>query len=216
MARGGRRVSTGARKILDDLRRARVLVIHPKDEDGTALIDHLRRLGCDLQAAWPPPAVLPPGIDTVFVQLDDASVGHLLPSIEAAAPALIAIVTYESPASLKAIVDFNAHGVISKPLRPLGILTQFALARYRHGYEGRLSAKIRKLEDTMKGRRAVEKAIKLLTGLNKIDEEAAYRLLHDRATTKRLTLTSVAESIIAAHEAMSGLGLHISLAQSSD
>jgi len=206
-------VSLAARRILDDLRRARVLVIHPKDEDGAALIDHLRRLGSDVTAVWPPPRDLPPEIDTVFMQLDDAAVDHLLPIIEEAAPALIAIITYESPTSLKAIVDFNAHGVISKPLRPLGILTQFALARYRHGYEGRLAAKIRKLEDTMKGRRAVEKATKLLAGLNKIDDEAAYRLLRDRATAKRLTLSSVAESIIAAHDAMSGLGLQISLTE---
>ena len=206
-------MSLAARRILDDLRRARVLVIHPKDEDGAALIDHLRRLGSDVTAVWPPPRDLPPEIDTIFMQLDDAAVDHLLPMIEEAAPALIAIITYESPTSLKAIVDFNAHGVISKPLRPLGILTQFALARYRHGYEGRLTAKIRKLEDTMKGRRAVEKATKLLAGLNKIDDEAAYRLLRDRATAKRLTLSSVAESIIAAHDAMSGLGLQISLTE---
>jgi AmiR/NasT family two-component response regulator len=206
-------VSLAARRILDDLRRARVLVIHPKDEDGAALIDHLRRLGSDVNLVWPPPRELPPEIDTIFLQLDDAAVGHMLPMIEEAAPALIAIITYESPTSLKAIVDFNAHGVISKPLRPLGILTQFALARYRHGYEGRLAAKIRKLEDTMKGRRVVEKATRLLAGLNRIDDEAAYKLLRDRATAKRLTLASVAESIIAAHDAMSGLGLHISVTE---
>ncbi len=209
-------MSLAARRILDDLRRARVLVLHPKDEDGKALIDHLRRLGCDVNLVWPPPRELPPEIDTIFLQLDDAAVGHMLPLIEEAGPALVAIITYESPTSLKAIVDFNAHGVISKPLRPLGILTQFALARYRHGYEGRLAAKIRKLEDTMKGRRAIEKATKLLAGLNKIDDEAAYKLLRDRATAKRLTLYSVAESFIAAHEAMSGLGLHISVTGRDD
>ena len=209
-------MSAGARKILDDLRRARVLVIHPRDEDGTMLIDHLRRLGCDIKAVWPPPPVLPAEIDTLFVQLDDAAIEHLLPSIEEVAPALIGIVTYESPTSLKAIVDFNAHGVISKPLRPNGVLTQFALARYRHGYEGRLASKIRKLEDTMKGRRVIEKATKLLASLNGIDEDQAYRLLRERATAKRLTMTSVADSIITAHETMRGLGLHISLAEDPD
>lgn len=208
-------MSAGGRKILDDLRRARVLVIHPKDEDGVALTDHLRRLGCDVNAVWPPPSQLPPDIDTVFVQLDDAAVDHLLPSIEASGPALIAIVTYESPTSLKALVDFNAHGVISKPLRPLGILTQFALARYRQGYESRLASKIRRLEEAMKGRRAVEKAIKLLASVHTMDEETAYRLLRDKATAKRLSIASIAESIIAAHEAMSGLGLNITVSDSS-
>lgn len=44
-------MSAGTRRILDDLRRARVLVIHPRDEDGSALLDHLRRLGCSVEAA---------------------------------------------------------------------------------------------------------------------------------------------------------------------
>ncbi|RYB05230.1 ANTAR domain-containing response regulator [Lichenibacterium ramalinae] len=205
-------MSAGARRILDDLRRARVLVVHPRDEDGTLLLDHLRRLGCGVEAAWPSPTTLPPGVDTVFALLDDGAADRMLPALEAAAPAVVAIVTYESPTALKSIVDVNAHGVITKPLRLAGVLTQFALARYRHGYEGRLDAKIRKLEDTMKGRRVVEKATRMLMGSNGLDEEAAYRMIRDRATAKRMTMAAVAESLVAAHDAMSGLGLHISLA----
>ena len=86
-------MSAGGRKILDDLRRARVLVIHPKDEDGVALTNHLRRLGCDVNAVWPPPPRLPEGVDTVFIQIDDAAVGHLSPFLEETSLALIAIVT---------------------------------------------------------------------------------------------------------------------------
>ena len=175
-----------ARKILDDLRRARALVIHPRDEEGAALLEQLRRLGCAVSLVWPPPAALPPDIDTLFIQLDDAQVMHLLPSIEEIEPAVIAIVAYESPTSLKAIADVNAHGVLNKPLHPRGVLTQFALARYRRGYEGRLTSKINRLEETMKGRRTVEKAVRLLVELNRIDEEAAYRMLRDRATASRV------------------------------
>lgn len=205
-------MSAGARRILEDLRRARVLVVHPRDDDGTALLEHLRRLGCGVEAAWPPPAALPDGVDTVFALLDDGAAERLAPVLERAAPAVVAIVSYESPTALKGIVDVNAHAVITKPLRLAGVLTQFALARYRHGYEGRLGAKIRKLEDTMKGRRVVEKATRMLMSSNGLDEDAAYRLIRDRATAKRLSMTAVAESLVAAHEAMTGLGLHISLA----
>ncbi|WP_407521316.1 ANTAR domain-containing response regulator [Methylobacterium oryzisoli] len=206
-------MSAPARKILDDLRRARALVIHPRDEEGATLVDQLRRLGCEVTAAWPPPAGLPPDIDTLFIQLDDADVRHLLPAIEETEPAVVAIVAYESPTSLKAIADVNAHGVLTKPLRPRGVLTQFALARYRRGYEGRLTSKIHRLEEIMKGRRTVEKAVRLLVDLNRIDEDAAYRLLRDRATAARVPMPSVAESVVAAHEAMSGLGLRIALAE---
>lgn len=201
----------GARKILEDLRRARVLVVHPRDEDGNALIDHLKRLGCEVRAVWPLPPVLPPDFDTFFVLVDDASVvQQLTAEIDNGKRALIAIVTYESPIALKAITDLNAHGVISKPVRPLGILTQFALARYRHGFEARLVGKVEKLEETLKGRRLIERATKVLAGMNGIEEETAYLLLRDQATSKRITLVSVAESVIAMSETMSGLGLKVS------
>ncbi len=200
----------GARRILEDLRGARVLVVHPNDEDGTVLVDHLRRLGCEVRAIWPLPHSLPDNFDTLFIQLDEQPVPEALSAaIEDKAPAIIAIVTYESPTSLKAIIDINAHGVISKPLRALGILTQFALARYRCSYEKRLSSKVQKLEETLKGRRLVDKAVKLLVELQKIEEDTAYKFLRDQATAKRVTLTSIAESIVLAHEAMAGLGLSL-------
>ncbi|KAB1073445.1 ANTAR domain-containing response regulator [Methylobacterium planeticum] len=205
-------MSGQARKILDDLRRARAVVVHPQDEEGTILVDQLRRLGCEVQVTWPPPAALPPEVDTLFIQLDDLDVTHLLPAIEEMRPAVIAIVTYESPTSLKALVEFDAHGVLNKPLRARGVLSQFALARYRRGYETRLTNKIEKLEETMKGRRTVEKAVRFLTEMNAMNEDAAYRLLRERATSACMTMTRVAESVVAAHEAMGGLGLHISLA----
>jgi len=158
------------KRILNDLRQAKILVIHPKDEDGAALVDHLRRLGCEVRAAWPPPASIPGDIDTVFVQVGEAPTDDMVSLIEGASAAVVAIVTYESPTSIKAIIDLNAHGVITKPLRQLGVLTQFALARYRYGYEGRLANKVRKLEDTLKGRRTIEKAVKVLVEMNQVAE----------------------------------------------
>ncbi|TIL66553.1 ANTAR domain-containing response regulator [Mesorhizobium sp.] len=197
------------KRILNDLRQAKILVVHPKDEDGAALVDHLRRLGCEVRAAWPP-ASIPADIDTVFVQVGEAPTDAMVSLIEGANAAVVAIVTYESPTSIKAIIDLNAHGVITKPLRQLGVLTQFALARYRYGYEGRLANKVRKLEDTLKGRRTIEKAVKVLVEMNGVDEETAYKLIRDQATSKRVALVSVAEGILAAQEAMRTFGFGIS------
>ncbi|HTN98644.1 MAG TPA: ANTAR domain-containing protein [Nordella sp.] len=195
--------------ILDDLRQAKVLVIHPRDDDGATLVDHLKRLGCDVKAAWPAPAAIPADTDAVFVQVGETTVEDLATLLENSGAAIIAIVTYESPTSLKAVIDLNAHGVITKPLRPLGVLTQFALARYRYSYEARLANKVKKLEETMKGRRTIEKAVKILTAMNGLDEEAAYKQIRDQATAKRVAVVSVADSIIAANEAMRAFGLKI-------
>ncbi|MDF2141791.1 ANTAR domain-containing protein [Paenirhodobacter sp. CAU 1674] len=195
------------RRILDDLRRARVLVIHPRDEDGKVLIDQLRRLGCAITAVWPLPATLPEGIDTVFVSVEDTPTDQLARLLEGQNLAVIAVVTYESPTSLRAIHDLNAHGVMSKPLRSLGILTQFTLARYRQGYEARLAGKVTKLEETLKGRRLVDRAIRLLIDVQGMSEDAAYKLLRDQATAERTPLAAIAEDIIAAHDTMARLGL---------
>jgi AmiR/NasT family two-component response regulator len=197
----------GARRIMEELRRARVLVLHPEDEDGKLLRDHLRRLGCEERAAWPIPRELPDDIDTVFISVNDAPVDEILAMIGERDVALIAIVTYESPTTLKAIYDLNAHGVMSKPLRPPGILTQFTLALYRHRYEAQLNVKVRKLEETLKGRRLVDRAIRLLIEVQGMDEDTAYRLLRDQATAERVTLSSIAEEIVAAHDTMARLGL---------
>ena len=197
-------------RIMQDLRRARVLVVHPRDEEGDALVGHLKRLGCEVRATWPLPSVLPPDVDTLFLQVDELQLGHAVAIIDSQRLAVIAVATYESPTALQAIIDLNAHGVISKPLRPLGILTQFALARYRQSYEGRLAGKVQKLEETLKGRRLVEKAVAALRSMNGLGEEAAYKLLRDQATSKRLPMAVVAESVVAAQETMNGLGLSFS------
>jgi AmiR/NasT family two-component response regulator len=175
----------GPSRIVQDLRRARVLVVHPRDEDGDVLIAHLKRLGCEVRATWPLPPALPPDVDTVFLHVEDVHVEHALEIIDLQQTAIIAIVTYESPTALQAIIDLNAHGVISKPLRPLGILTQFALARYRQSY------------------------VSALRVMNGLDEAAAYKLLRDQATSKRVPMATIAESIIAAQDTMKSLGLSI-------
>ena len=56
----------GIRRLIEDLRGARVLVVHPRDAEGDALIDQLKRIGCNVRGMWPPPAEMPRDIDTVF------------------------------------------------------------------------------------------------------------------------------------------------------
>ena len=43
--------------LLKDLRMLRVAVFHPDDADGAQLVQQLQRIGCQVQAFWPP---LPP------------------------------------------------------------------------------------------------------------------------------------------------------------
>jgi two-component system, response regulator PdtaR len=197
----------GVRRLIEDLRGARVLVIHPRDAEGDALIDQLKRIGCNVRGVWPPPPVVPHDVDTVF-QFVDSSEDTVFPAgCNERELTLIAIVDYENPTILKRLLDSNAHGVVNKPIRSFGILSSLVLARSLRGYTRRLEGKVQKLEDTLKARRDVDKAVKILVALKQISEFEAYELVRQQATQRRLTMAEIAVSIINAQEMLGGLGV---------
>jgi len=197
----------GIRRLIEDLRGARVLVVHPRDAEGDALIDQLKRICCNVHGIWPPPAQIPGDIDTLFhlVEAGDApTLGNLPPD---SGPTVIAIVDYENPTVLRRLLDSNAHGVVNKPIRPFGILSSLVLARSQHGYVRRLDAKVRKLEETLKARRDVDKAVKILVALKGVGEAEAYELIREQATQRRLSMAQIAATIIGAQDLLGGMGL---------
>ena len=72
----------GIRRLIEDLRGARVLVVHPRDVEGDALIDQLKRIGCNVRGMWPPPAELPNDVDTVFHLVETAETPAFVASRE--------------------------------------------------------------------------------------------------------------------------------------
>ena len=197
----------GIRRLMEDLRGARVLVVHPRDAEGDALIDQLKRIGCNVRGLWPPPAEIPRDVDTVFHLVEAAETPDFTASATDDGPTFVAIIDYENPTVLKRLLDSNAHGVVNKPIRPSGILSSLVLARSAHGYARRLQGKVQKLEETLKARRDVDKAVKILVTLKKIGETEAYELIRQQATQKRLSMAQVAATIIGAQEVLGGLGL---------
>jgi two-component system, response regulator PdtaR len=197
----------GVRRLIEELRGARVLVIHPRDAEGEALIDQLKRIGCNVRGVWPPPAAVPDDIDTVFQFVDGSEQTVFPASSNARSPTLVAIVDYENPTILKQLLDSNAHGVVNKPIRSFGILSSLVLARSLHGYTRRIEGKVQKLEETLKARRDVDKAVKILVGLKKVSEFEAYELIRQQATQKRVAMADIAVSIINAQEMLGGLGV---------
>ena len=198
---------TGYPSLIEELRGARVLVVHPRDAEGDALLDQLNRIGCNVRGIWPPPVELPRDVDTVFHLVETAETPAFIASASEGGPTFVAIVDYENPTVLRRLLDSNAHGVINKPIRPFGILSSLVLARSMRGYTRRLESKVQKLEETLKARRDVDKAVKILVTLKKIGEAEAYELIRSQATQKRLSMAQVAATIIGAQDVMAGLGL---------
>lgn len=200
-------MSSGARRLFDDLRTLQVVVIHPPGEDRTVLEEQLRRIGCPVRTVWPFPAQLPADADVIFflVGPELRTAGNWCAADTHAT--LIALSDYENPTALKMLVDTQAHGVITKPYRSTGILSTLVLARASCGYQRRLEGKIVKLEDAIKARRHIEKAMRILIDTHRLSENDAYEHMRSRATSLRVTVGEIATMVIDAHEAMDKLGL---------
>ncbi|HEY9211687.1 MAG TPA: ANTAR domain-containing protein [Ancylobacter sp.] len=192
--------------LIQNLRNTRVAVVHPRDQDGEDLIRQLQRIGCQVQTVWPPPVQLPQPLDAVFFLLDRDTKTSMPWRMNDPQLAQIAIVDYENPTVLKALLDSSAHGVLIRPIRASGVLSSLVLALSMRGYESRLLAKISKLEDTLRTRRDIEKATRLLMSLRNISEDEAYQFIRRQATAKRVAMAVIAANVINAHAMLAELG----------
>lgn len=200
-------MSSSVRRLFDDLRTLRVVVIHPPGEDRSILEEQLRRIGCPVRLVWPFPPQIPVDADVIFflVVPEVRSVGNWCAADTEAT--LIALSDYENPTALKLLLDTQAHGVITKPYRSSGILSTLVLARASSSYQHRLRSKITKLEEAIKARRHIEKAVRILMDAHRLNENDAYEHMRSRATSLRVTVGEIATMVIDAHEAMDKLGL---------
>ena len=184
--------------LLRRLRRMRLLLIHPPDEDQQKLLTHLKRIGCQTDTIWPAPDVLPDTADVVLFPVskkeDDAAYAWMAGDEKIAR---IAIIAYETPEILTELGRLHVHGVMSKPIRVFGVLAALATAVSVARHEARLKQRIQSLDETLKARRKIEKAVTILCESRDISEEEAYRRLRGKAMKDNTTIASIAEAIIA-------------------
>jgi AmiR/NasT family two-component response regulator len=200
-------MTSSLRRLYEDLRSICVAVVYPPGEDRDVVVHQLQRIGCRLQVLWPFPSEPPKDADVVFFRVSQELEGSSAWIAGASDAALVALSDYESPTTLKLLLDTHAHGVLTKPFRSAGILSTLVLARSSQGFQQRQQNKIDKLEQTMKSRRQIEKAIRVLVEQQHMTEVQAYEHMRSKATSLRVTVAEVALLLIDAHEAMEKLGL---------
>ena len=185
---------------LEVLQQLRVLVVHPHDPDGATIIRHLQLIGCQVEAMWPPPAKLPDRTDVVFYLIDDQTRRSLPWFADLPPAAIVAVVEHDTPDVLGLLSDCMPQAVVSKPANPFAILTSLVVARNIFRYEDRLHTKVRKLEETIRSVRAVEKAKLILMKSKNIEEKEAYEHIRKHAMNRRMPIGKVAPAIIDASD----------------
>ena len=187
---------TESDRLIREIRNTKVVVVHPRDEDQGILSHQLRRIGCQVSEAWPLEQASLEGADAIYFLADPDQSTKFIGLSDWHQSALIAIVSYENPLVLQAITNIGVHGVMTKPIRSIGVLANLLIALCIFKYEGRLNARIAKLDETLKARRMVERATRILAEHQDITEDDAYALIRTEAMSKQLTVSEMANSII--------------------
>jgi AmiR/NasT family two-component response regulator len=189
---------------LKELRLLKIAVIHPDDADGRQLTQQLQRIGCQVQAFWPPVQVLPEGIDVAFMAVQPDFINlHFEWTQSEDAPAIIAVVTYENPTIVEAVLEIGAKAVLPSPVRSFGLLSALVVAREAHKESRSLARRLRKVEAKLLGVRQLTEAKAVLMKTHSVSEGQAYDLIREQAMSKRTTMEEIAAAIVNASEILS-------------
>lgn len=201
LVRSGMRAVREAPQILRDLRSLNVCVFHPRDQDGEGLTRQLERIGCQVQAFWPPLPAVPNGVDLVFMALSpdmiDADFGWCDPED---GPPVVAVIAYENPTVIEAVLRVGAIATVASPVRSFGLLSVLVLARELDGAIRKQRKRIVQLEAKLLGVRQIAEAQDILCLQHRISKDQAYRMIREQAMQKRVTAEEIARAIINANE----------------
>lgn len=190
-------------QILRDLRGLRVHVIHPPDPERVLLVEHLRRIGCMVEAQWPVPESWAENVDVVILAIEHdmrTEIQRLLRSDGAKKPTLMAVISYEDPTTLQLVLEAGTVAVIERPIRLFGLLTNLTIARSLWLEKREANKRIAKLERKLAGIQRIQKAKAILMNGQGLNEEQAYESIRKQAMSKRLSMDDMAAAIINANE----------------
>ena len=192
---------SGTSRLLRNLRSLRVMVFHPSDHDGEEIIRQLQRIGCQVKAFWPPLDKLPDDVDLVFLAVRPEVIDQDYSWLKSEhTPPLIAVVNYENPTVVEAVIRVDAHGVLASPVKSFGLLTSMVVARQLAAKEREQAKQIERYEQRLNGIRRLAKAKGILMQTRGISEDQAYEIIRDQAMSKRVTTEEIATAIINANE----------------
>jgi AmiR/NasT family two-component response regulator len=168
------------------------------------LTRQLERIGCQVQAFWPPLPDLPEGADVVFLALSpDMLDADFAWCHREDAPPVIAVIAYENPTLIEAVLRLGAIATVASPVRSFGLLSVLVLARDWHDTVKKQQKRIAQLEAKLRGARQITEAQEILCTQHGISKEEAYRVIREQAMQKRVTAEEIARSIINANEILS-------------
>jgi AmiR/NasT family two-component response regulator len=181
-----------------------ICIFHPHNRDGEMLTQQLERIGCQAHCFWPPLEAPVEGSDVVFIGLypDTLNYDYAWCASDDAPP-VVAVVNYENPTIIDAVLRVGAKAVVAAPVRSFGVLSAIVLAQQLSGDLKKLKKRVVRLEDKVESVRKIVEAQEILVRQHGITRLEAYRAMRAQAMAKRVSVEDIASGIIAADEFLS-------------
>ena len=162
-----------------------VTILHREDGNTEKLVRQLRLLGMRATVQWSPldPANLP---DIVMVDADGGW-DDLLPFQSDAAPRpVLAMLASEAPGRVTWALSKGAGAIIAKPVASSAIYPALVMAVALHQERQEVMDRIQHLEERVRLRPLVHRAVERLMSAQGVDEDQAYRALRECAMRRRI------------------------------
>lgn len=178
---------------LDDLD---IAVITGPGDAAERLVRDLRRTRARVRHIWPLSGRIPEIYDIVYVDLS-GELPRLLPwSVGEPSATLVLVVPPAHQLDVQLLHNCAPDGVIHLPASPQAVLSSLIVARSHFLYAQRLRKRIGKLDETLRTMRSVERAKAILMQARSMSEEEAYNFLRCQAMEKRVSIGTLANTIV--------------------
>ncbi len=182
------------------------LVLHQPGETTERVRRQLTVLGLCVAEQWLPLTAADRRPDLVLVDAD-AGWSELLPWSPGRNPVpVLALLGSEAPGRIAWALEQGAQAIITKPVIASAVYPALVMATRFHADTLRIAARIADLEERIRLRPLVLRAVEALMVKRHCDEATAYRGLQQAAMRHRLPLEQAAASVLSGSDIVSEAG----------
>lgn len=178
----------------------RAVILHRAGDTTDRLARQLTVLGFEVTARWRPLETAA-AVDVVFVDADEGWDG-LLPWTAGEKPVpLVAVLGSEAPGRITWALDQGADALIAKPVSLSAVYPALVMATRRHAAAQAMAERVAELEERIRLRPLVLRAVQQLMDRQGLGEAEAYRQLRKAAMQQRLSLEQCAATVLTSGQA---------------
>ncbi len=194
------------RNRIPSFRGLHALIEHAAGADRTVLRNQLEQLGLRVTTADERPMPLPADADVFFFDADslasrpdedDDRQPYAIPSI--------ALIGFEAPSRLEALLSRQPSAYLTKPIRRTGVYSCLAIAMHQFAALRETHLRLRAAEERVRLRRKVVSAVIHLMRQGQLSEGEAYRLLQRGAMARRISIEDLSLQVMSKRRSIAEL-----------